>query len=65
MMAAQPVECGTLRARFLAFVGKRSVASVCRFYDLPYMDIQRWCSHGAQLPPWLEKEMVERLGLEP
>lgn len=64
MMAAQPFESNTLRARFLAFVGRRSVAEVCRFYDLPYCVVQRWCSHGAELPPWLEKEMVERLGLE-
>ncbi len=63
-MAAQPVKCNTLRAQFLAFVGKRSVAEVCRFYCLPYFAIKRWCSHGAELPPWLEKEMVERLRLE-
>lgn len=64
MIAAQPVESATLRAAFLAFVGKRTVAEVCRFYALPYFTVQRWCSHGAALPPWLEKQMVVKLCLE-
>jgi hypothetical protein len=64
MIAALPIEAATLRAAFLAFVGKRTVAEVCRFYALPYFTVQRWCSHGAALPPWLEKQMVDKLCLE-
>jgi hypothetical protein len=53
----------SLRQSFLSFVGKRTVAEVCRFYVLPYFVIQRWASHGRDLPPWLEARVRDKLNL--
>ena len=54
----------SLRAAFLSFVGRRSMAEVCRFYDLPYFLIQRWVNERSPLPPWLEADMRDRLKLD-
>jgi len=57
-------ESERLKPLFLSFVGtQRSVAQVCRMYDLPYMLIQKWMGGHAILADDLQQRLRGDLGL--
>lgn len=58
-----PVKSDRLKGLFLAFVGKRTIGQVCKFYGLPYVTIATWLQSKQVLSDQLQQKLRGDLGI--